>query len=75
MKMKTMEVGIDVVADDIVVNAHEKGAVGYHKNMSGVGLIGFNEIEGAFGAVEGLLESLAIAKIGIEVEIKKILWP
>ncbi len=70
-----MEVGIDVVADDIVMNAHEKSAVGYHKNMSGVGLIGFNKIKGTFGAVEGLLESLAIAEIGIEAKVKEIFWP
>ena len=73
--MKTVEVGIDVITDDIVVDAHKESAVSNDKNMGGVWLVGFDAIKGALGAVEGLLEGFAVAEVGIKVKIKEVFWP
>ena len=75
MKMETVEVGIDVVANNIVVDAHKESTVSDDENVGGVWLGGLDKIESTFGAVEGLLESFAVTEVGIKMKIKEVFWP
>ena len=75
MKAESAEVGVDVVTDDIIVDAHQESTVADDKDVGGRWLLWFDAIEDELGAVEGLLEGLAVTEVGIDMKIEKIFWP
>ena len=75
VEMEGAEVSIDIVASDIVVDAHKKGAVTDHEDVGGIWLFGFDVLEYALGTVECILERLAITEVGVEMKVEKIFGP
>ena len=75
VEVEGAEVSIDIVASDIVVDAHKKGAVTDHEDVGGIWLFGFDVFEYALGTVECILERLAITEVGVEMKVEKIFGP